>query len=77
VPPVPSTLAEWKISAKEYPRIIEKFETMQRDMRERRRSATDSVMVIIDERLKLNDRILHSMRMGLKMAEEEIKRLEA
>ena len=72
-----STVADWNRRAAEYQRIIAKFEQLENDMRARRRSATDFVMVMIDERLKLNERALKSMRMGLKTAQQEIARLEA
>ena len=72
-----STITDWKRRAAEYERIIAKFEQLENEMRVRRRSATDSVMLMIDERLKLNERTLKSMRMGLTLAQQEIKRLEA
>ena len=74
---MPTTLEEWKRSAKNYQRVMDKFETIQSEIRVRRRDASDSVMLVLDDRLKLNDRTLKSMRIGLKMAEQEIKRLEA
>ena len=76
MPPVPSTLEEWKVSARNYKRVIERFETIQKEMRARRNVASDSVMLVLDDRLKLNERTLKSMRAGLQMAEDEIKRLE-
>ena len=69
-------VAEWKRRVAEYERIVEKFEQLGNDMRARRKGAIDSVMVMLDERLKLNDRTLASMRQGLKSAKEQLKRFE-
>ena len=70
-------VAEWKRRAAEYERIIATFEKIGNEMRARRREATDSVMEMIDERLKLNDRTVNSMRLGLETVLREIKRVEA
>ena len=70
-------VAEWKRRAAEYERIIATFEKIGNEMRARRREATDSVMEMIDERLKLNERTVNSMRLGLETVLREIKRVEA
>ena len=58
-------------------RIIDVFVKIGRDMRARRKSAMDSVMALIDERIELNERTLRSIRRDLEAARREIRRLEA
>ena len=70
-------LDEWKRRAQEYERIIAAFEKMGNDMRRRRIGALDSVMELLDDRIELNERTMKSMRLGLKTAQDEIRRLEA
>jgi hypothetical protein len=63
--------------ARNYQRVIDKFESLQAEIRARRSDASDSVMLVLDDGLKMNERTLTSMRAGLKLAHHEIKRLGA
>ena len=72
-----SRLARLQESIKLYEETIESFERARDRMRLRRKEATDSVMVIIDERLALNQRTLDLLNGMLAAAKEELHRVRS
>ena len=56
-----------------YEDAIARFERTRAQMLARRRGAADTVMVQIDESLKLNERTLASLRQILVTAKEELQ----
>jgi hypothetical protein len=57
-----------------YEEAVATFENARKKMQARRRGASDSVMVHLDESLKLNERALTSLRRVLETAKEELRR---
>jgi hypothetical protein len=66
-------LAKLQESIKVYEDVIRTFERARDRMRQRRQGATDSVMVHIDESLKLNQRTLDSLARVLATAKEQLR----
>jgi hypothetical protein len=66
-------LTQLEESIQVYEQVIRGFEATRQRMRERRRGASDSVMVHIDETLALNERTLTSLNGVLKTAREQLR----
>jgi hypothetical protein len=66
-------LTQLEESIQVYEQVIRGFEATRQRMRERRRGASDSVMVHIDEMLTLNERTLTSLNGVLKTAREQLR----
>ena len=77
MPASPKDIAEWERRVDQYKEIIAKFEKVKADLLKRRQGAADSVLVLIEERSNLNDRMLQSMRQGMEAAQDELRRLKA
>ena len=60
-------------SIRVYEEVIRSFERARERMQQRRLSASDSVMVHIDESLSLNRRTLESLNRVLATAQEQLK----
>ena len=60
-------------SIKVYEEVIRSFERARERMQQRRQSASDSVMVHIDESLSLNRRTLESLNRVLATAQQQLK----
>ena len=66
-------LAKLEESIKVYEEVIRSFQSARERMQQRRRGASDSVMVHIDESLRLNERTLDSLNRVLATAREHLK----
>lgn len=72
-----SPIAQLEESIKVYEEVIRAFEEARKRMRERRGGAVDSMMVHIDESLKLNERTLESLGRVLTTAKEQLRQERA
>jgi hypothetical protein len=66
-------IAKLEASIAIYEQTIARFERAAHRLRNRRKSAADSVMVLIDERLALNQRTLVSLKGVLATARMELE----
>jgi hypothetical protein len=66
-------LARLEESIRVYEQVIRSFEHANEQMRQRRRSASDSVMVHIDDSLALNRRALDSLNRILESARKQLR----
>jgi uncharacterized protein YukE len=67
-------ISKMRESIKTYEEAIATFETARSKMQQRRHGASDSVMVHLDESLKLNQRTLESLQRVLQTAKDELDR---
>jgi hypothetical protein len=72
VPPDASQIAKLRQSVRLYEGAVATFERARDTMQKRRRGASDSVMVHLDESLKLNQRALESLRRVLETAKADL-----
>jgi hypothetical protein len=72
-----SAIAKLEASIKVYTDCIASFERVRDQMLARRHGAIDSVMVHLDESLRLNDRTLGSLRRVLDAANDQLLRERA
>jgi len=72
--PNASTVATLRENLRVYEEAIATFESARKKMQARRRGASDSVMVHLDESLKLNERALASLKRVADTAKEELHR---
>jgi len=70
-------IAKLEDSLRTYQEVIGSFEQARERMKQRRRGATDSVMVHLDESLALNKRTLDSLKRVRSSAKEQLKQLES
>jgi hypothetical protein len=72
--PNAATVAKLRENLRVYEDAIATFERARKTMQARRRGASDSVMVHLDQSLKLNERTLASLQRVLDTAKEELRR---
>jgi hypothetical protein len=72
MPKVPPIVANLEDTVRTYEEVIRSFENARARMQQRRSGAPDSVMLHIDQSLKLNERTLESLNRVLTTAREQL-----
>jgi hypothetical protein len=62
--------------AAKYEKLVQQFEQVRAELLNQRKTATESEIVTINERLRVNDRTLVSVREELRFTREHIERIE-